>query len=57
MKIKMKMDQPYGKPYYYPACDKSKLFAELLDQWHLTSDNMRILQKLGVEVEMLRHRL
>jgi hypothetical protein len=58
MKIQMSMDQDcMGWPHYYPACDKSKLFAKLLNQRTLTPDNMQILQQLGIEVEMLRHKL
>ena len=57
MKIQMKMRTDYGQPRYYPVCDKAKLFARLLDQKSLTSDNMRILQQLGIEAEMLSHKL
>jgi hypothetical protein len=57
MKIKMNMRSDYGQYRYYPACDKSKLLAELTNQKTLTPANMRTIQKLGIEVEMLSHKL
>jgi len=53
MKIHMNMNRDcMGWPHYKPNCDKAKLFTKLLDQKTLTPDNMYILQKLGIEVEI-----
>jgi len=57
MKIQMNMRSDYGQYRYYPACDKSKLLTELTNQKTLTPANMRTIQKLGIEVEMLSHKL
>ena len=58
MKIQMKMRTDYGQPRYYPVCDKAKLLTyRLLEQKTLTSNNMRVLQQLGIEAEMLESRL
>lgn len=40
----------YGKVLFYPACDKSKLFAAIADRTTLSETNIRRIRQLGYEV-------
>lgn len=40
----------YGNPTIYPACDKSRLLAELAGHKTLTKTDLRTIRALGYEV-------
>lgn len=41
----------YGETKYYPACELSRLFAELLGQVTLTLSNLRLIKQMGIEIK------
>ncbi len=45
--------QVYGKDTIYPACDDSKVFAELLNRKTFTERDIRHIKTLGYEFEIL----
>jgi DNA topoisomerase IB len=42
----------YGVDKYYPACEKSKIFAKLLGQQTLTEQNLKTIACLDYELEL-----
>lgn len=40
----------FGQVKYYPACPKSKVFADLLGQTTFTVQNLKHILRLGVEI-------
>lgn len=42
----------YGNELIYPACDDSRVFAELIGQKTLTTQDLRKIRSLGYEVEV-----
>lgn len=41
----------YGETKYYPACELSRLFAQLLGQVTLTLSNLRLIKQMGIEIK------
>lgn len=50
LQIVVQLKTNYGQQTIYPACDKAKTFARLLDQTTLTPLNIRVIKELGYEV-------
>jgi len=51
MKIKLYILRNYGRDFYYPDCDYSKMLCELLKQKTLTERDIKILQQNKFEIE------
>lgn len=43
----------YGQTKFYPACDKSRIFAKLLGQTTFTRANLTLMLKLGVQIDFI----
>lgn len=41
----------YGETKYYPACELSRLFARLLNQFTLTLSNLKLIKQMGYEIK------
>ena len=50
MEIKVKLKNVYGQDLVYPACSKSKLFAEIAGTTTLTPETLSKIMFLGYEV-------
>lgn len=50
LQIVVRLKTNYGSQVIYPACDKAKTFAKLLNQETLTPHNIRVIKELGYEV-------
>ena len=50
MEIKVKIKNNRGKDLYYPACSKSKLFAQIAGTTTLTPETLSKIMFLGYEV-------
>jgi len=53
MIIHVKIKNIYGTETIYPACEKSKLFVNLLKQTTLTRRDIQIIKALGYEIEIV----
>lgn len=51
--IKVTFIYHHGRESFRPACEVSRLFAELLGQKLLTRDNVTVIQRLGYEIEFI----
>lgn len=51
MTITIEIRSIYGQPRAYPACDKSRIFADLLGTKTLTRANLRHIEALGYRIE------
>ena len=51
MKLIINPKSVYGTEKFYPGCEHSRLFAELLKQTTFTERDMRILRELGYTLE------
>ena len=52
MKITIRADKVYGINTFYPACDRSKIFARLAGTKTLTAHALRDITALGYEIEI-----
>lgn len=52
--IQVQIKNVYGVQKIYPACDKAKLFAKLVGQTTLTSQDIRVIKDLGYTVEVVQ---
>lgn len=52
MKIIVEIKNVYGKETIYPACDQSKLLADLAGNKTITVQNLSIIKKLGYQIEV-----
>lgn len=52
MEIIIRLKNNYGQQVAYPACNKSKLFAQLADTKTLTKQTINIVKALGYEVRI-----
>ena len=50
MKLFVEIQQVYGKPTLYPACEKSKLLAELIGAKTITESKLKTIRALGYQV-------
>jgi hypothetical protein len=50
MEIFVNVKNVYGNTLYYPACEKSKIFAEIAGSKTLTLDTIEQIEKLGTLV-------
>ena len=50
--ITVQVKQVYGRDTIYPHDTNAKLFADLVGQRTLTTDNLRIIKQLGYEVHL-----
>lgn len=50
MQIIVKIKDVYGKPTIYPACEKSKIFANMLKQSTLTLIDIEHIKQLGYTI-------
>ncbi len=57
MKITVTIREVYGKRTVYPACDKARLFADLLNTKTLTGRALHYIRDLGFEVEVAQQNL
>lgn len=54
MNIKVQFKRVYGNELIYPVCDKSKIFAQMLNAKTLTSNTIRYIKDLGYTVEVMQ---
>jgi hypothetical protein len=50
--ISIKKKEVYGQTKFYPACEKSKIFAKLLGQQTLTKQNLKTIALLDYEITL-----
>jgi hypothetical protein len=50
MEILIKAKSVYGKFFFYPACEKAKIFAELVNKKTLTYSDLDAIERLGYKV-------
>jgi len=50
MEILVNVKNVYGKTLYYPACEKSRIFAEIAGSKTLTIDVIEQIKRLGTKV-------
>ena len=53
MKIQYRIKSVYGKDLIYPACDKSKTFAAMMQKKTLNGDDLMMIKSLGFETEQV----
>jgi hypothetical protein len=51
--IKVTIKTVYGKETIYPKNEEAKTFCELIGQKSLTRDNIKLIKKLGYNVEVV----
>lgn len=51
MKIQFELKSAYGRILAYPACDTSRLLAELIEQKTFTRREIKLLKALGYLIE------
>jgi len=51
MKITVKLDKNYGAWVVYPVCQQAQLFAAIAGTKTLKKQTLKLLQKLGYEIE------
>ncbi|NDB68931.1 MAG: hypothetical protein EB015_13170 [Methylocystaceae bacterium] len=51
MQIQIEIKSVYGELKAYPACDKAKLFAEMLGTKTLTHSALIYIERLGYSIE------
>lgn len=51
MKITLQIRNVYGVPRAYPACDKSRIFADMLGAKTLTRQAIDAIKALGFTIE------
>jgi capsid protein len=47
----LRKDQ-YGRPVYYPVCDKAKMFANIAGTKTITSETVRHIKVLGYKINI-----
>jgi hypothetical protein len=52
-KIQVSIRNVYGNDQVYPECPIAKLFADIAGTKTLTLDKMRLIERLGVQVEVM----
>lgn len=57
MCIQVTIKQVYGNDAIYPACDKSKAFAALLNQKTLTARDIEMIKRIGFTVEVVQPKI
>lgn len=55
--LKVIIKNVYGNETIYPACDQSRLFAELAKQKTLTHREIRIIKELGYTIEVVSEKI
>lgn len=50
MHIEIEIREIYGQPKAYPACDRARLFAAMLETKTLTLSALRHIEQLGFEI-------
>ena len=50
MRITINPKSVYGKTAFYPGCDLSRKFAELLGQTTLTHADLKIIASMGYDI-------
>lgn len=50
MKITLDLKQVYGATRAYPACDTSRIFADMLGRKTLTRSDIRHIERLGFAI-------
>jgi hypothetical protein len=57
MKITVKKEVKYGNELYYPACEKSTIFAALAERKTLLVKDLKKIQALGYEIELMKDKI
>lgn len=52
MELTIKSKDVYGRTLYYPACERSKLFAQLTSKTTLTPETLAIVKNLGYTINI-----
>ena len=52
MKITIQIRSVYGNRRFYPMCEKSKLFCEMLQTVTLSQNSIECIKELGYEIEL-----
>ncbi len=55
LEIKVILKTVYGRDCIYPACEKAKIFAEMLNQKTLTTREINYIKKLGYTITVVPH--
>lgn len=51
MKITIEIKSAYGRNLAYPACDKSRVFADMIGSKTLTREALGHIEALGYQIE------
>jgi hypothetical protein len=57
MEIQIEMKNLYGENKYYPICEKSKIFADLLKQKTLTKNDLEKIKSLGIQINLIQPKI
>lgn len=57
MEIQIELKNIYGENKFYPICEKSKVFADLLEQKTLTKKDLEQIKKLGFEITLVHQKI
>lgn len=52
--IKVSVTSGFGKEFFYPECDISKLLSDLAQQRSFTLADIELIKKIGFEVEVVK---
>jgi hypothetical protein len=55
--IIVKIKNNFGNEAIYPACDKARIFAEMVGQKTLTRSNIETIKKLGFTINVEQQKL
>ncbi len=54
MKIQVRIKQVYGRDAIYPACEASKIFAQMAKATTLTPNQIGLIKALGYTIEVVQ---
>ena len=57
MEIQIEIKNIYGENKFYPICEKSKIFADLLEQKTLTKRDLEKIKKLGFQITLVQQKI
>lgn len=52
MTIRVEAKNRYGTWFYYPVCERAKIFQEIVGSKTLTTEVLTLIKKLGYEVDV-----
>ena len=57
MEIQIEIKNIYGENKFYPICEKSRVFADLLEQKTLTKRDLEQIKKLGFQITLVQQKI